>query len=76
MHRADPSRAVTYEDPTVVSDEDHRRHFGQSDHLRVYGRDLVDRLTRPGFTVETLFGDAAPGNRIFQATKLPAPRAQ
>ncbi|MGI9235412.1 MAG: class I SAM-dependent methyltransferase [Woeseiaceae bacterium] len=35
---------VTYEDPNVTSPEERQEKFGQSDHVRAYGRDFVDRV--------------------------------
>lgn len=53
---------VPYARDTPTTDEDFSemrpaervRRFGQSDHCRVYGRDLVDRMTDAGFAVEVL----------------------
>jgi len=47
----DANRAVTFEDPTCLTPEDRARTFGQSDHVRIYGRDYKDRLEEAGFTV-------------------------
>ena len=41
----------TYEDSTIVSKKDRTKHFGQYDHVRVYGRDFKDRLKNIGFIV-------------------------
>ena len=35
---------VTYEDPNVTSPEEREEKFGQSDHVRAYGQDFVDRV--------------------------------
>ena len=35
---------VTYEDPNVTSPEERKEKFGQSDHVRAYGQDFVDRV--------------------------------
>ncbi|MGB5334032.1 MAG: class I SAM-dependent methyltransferase [Woeseiaceae bacterium] len=35
---------VTYEDPSVTSPEEREAKFGQSDHVRAYGRDFVERV--------------------------------
>lgn len=48
----DKNRATTYEDASITSREDKRKHFGQFDHVRIYGTDFIDRFTEPGFTVE------------------------
>lgn len=46
------NRTKTYEDASIVSQEDRRKHFGQFDHVRIYGTDFIDRFTAPGFTIE------------------------
>ncbi len=47
----DLSLEKTYEDFSITSKEDRKKHFGQYDHVRVYGRDYFDRLRKVGFTV-------------------------
>jgi SAM-dependent methyltransferase len=42
----------TYEDSGITDPGERRRHFGQEDHLRLYGRDVEVRLRRSGFAVE------------------------
>ncbi len=44
-------RAETYEDASITSPEERSRHFGQYDHLRVYGADYPARLAEAGFNV-------------------------
>ena len=39
----------TYENPAVNSPEMRALHYGQSDHLRYYGKDFRDRLRAVGF---------------------------
>jgi hypothetical protein len=41
--------AETEEDPSVVSPRERERLYGQPDHVRRYGRDLLDRLAEAGF---------------------------
>ena len=48
----DYSRATTYEDFTITSPEERAKHFGQYDHVRVYGSDYFDRLRSVGFKVD------------------------
>jgi colanic acid/amylovoran biosynthesis protein len=43
------AQAETFEDWTVVTPQDRLQVFGQEDHVRVYGRDFVDRLREAGF---------------------------
>jgi SAM-dependent methyltransferase len=42
---------ATYEDFSITSPEERRRHFGQEDHVRKYGWDIQDRLAECGFQV-------------------------
>jgi SAM-dependent methyltransferase len=41
----------TYEDRSIISRKERRRAFGEEAHVRIYGRDLVERLRRSGFDV-------------------------
>lgn len=41
----------TYEDFSIVSAEERKKHFGQYDHVRWYGLDYFDRLEQAGFRV-------------------------
>lgn len=47
----DLDREKTYEDFTITSPEERTKHFGQYDHVRVYGKDYFERLQAVGFTV-------------------------
>ena len=38
--------------PEVTTPEQHREFYGQEDHVRLYGRDIVNRITAAGFTSE------------------------
>jgi len=46
--------APTFEDPTITDPKERERTFGQSDHVRKYGPDFLDRLRESGFKVEDL----------------------
>ncbi len=48
----DKSRNTTYEDFSITSPEGRIKHFGQSDHVRVYGLDFIERFKSAGFKVE------------------------
>lgn len=48
----DITRETSYEDDTIQTPEDRAKHFGQYDHVRIYGRDYFDRLRAAGFKVE------------------------
>lgn len=47
----DWARHTTLEDPSIVDPAERARVFGQHDHVRLYGRDYVDRLSDAGFHV-------------------------
>jgi SAM-dependent methyltransferase len=42
----------TYEDFTITEPEERKKHFGQSDHVRIYGLDFSQRLKKCGFYVQ------------------------
>lgn len=47
----DLSLNKTFEDPTIVTPQERERVFGQSDHVRIYGKDYKERLEEAGFKV-------------------------
>jgi hypothetical protein len=67
----------TYENNDVKTSADRLRHFGQEDHVRVYGRDVRDRIREAGFDLTEITANPAdcltmglqPGEAIFVATK-------
>jgi SAM-dependent methyltransferase len=71
----------TYENPSVGSEPDRWLHFGQGDHVRYYGRDIVQRIAKAGFDVARCVA-AEPevsryglvrGETIYVATVTTAP---
>ncbi|PID90181.1 MAG: SAM-dependent methyltransferase [Bacteroidetes bacterium] len=44
----------TLEDPAINTPELREKHYGQRDHLRMYGRDYPERLAKAGFQVQML----------------------
>jgi predicted SAM-dependent methyltransferase len=70
---------TTYENPKIVACVDRDAHFGQSDHVRYYGRDFRNRVMAAGFVLQEFSCDGAEsvryslcrGERIFIGTKLP-----
>jgi hypothetical protein len=44
-------RPLTFEDPKVVDPRERERLFGQDDHVRAYGWDIVDRLSAAELSV-------------------------
>lgn len=51
---------TTLEDPSVADDEGRLERFLQEDHVRLYGRDLADRVRAVGFACEVLTSAALP----------------
>ncbi|MEO5924520.1 MAG: methyltransferase domain-containing protein [Bryobacteraceae bacterium] len=47
----DMQREHTYEDFSITDPAERRKHFGQEDHVRMYGRDYKTRLQAAGFQV-------------------------
>jgi SAM-dependent methyltransferase len=43
--------SVTYENPSITVPEDRLKHFGQEDHLRIFGHDFPSNVTTKGFAV-------------------------
>ncbi len=46
------AREKTYEDSNIITPEDKAKHFGQYDHVRIYGKDYFNRLRNAGFKVD------------------------
>lgn len=51
MQPVDFGRPETYEDASIVTPEERERAFNQHNHVRVYGRDIRERLAGAGFEV-------------------------
>jgi SAM-dependent methyltransferase len=49
------SKDDTREDPTIMDPVERERLFWWSDHVRLYGLDIRERLAASGFEVETIF---------------------
>jgi SAM-dependent methyltransferase len=57
----------TIEDPTYNTPELRFMHYGQEDHLRIYGRDFLRKLDDAGFKVEIIdMIDAYPLHELFR----------
>lgn len=44
----------TYEDFSITQPKERAKHFGQYDHVRIYGKDYFNRLEKSGFLVEPI----------------------
>ena len=58
----DRSFESVYEDERITTEEGRRIHFGQNDHLRIFGRDSKELLESFGFTVEEIRGEDYDGS--------------
>jgi len=52
--------STVYEDSNIVNKKDRIRHFGQYDHLRVFGNNFEEILKKSGFAVEIVDGCQLP----------------
>jgi predicted SAM-dependent methyltransferase len=67
----------TYEDETITTPEERTLHFGNHDHLRIYGRDIRDRIQAAGFQLkeytatgpQTVKYSLLPGETLFHCQK-------
>jgi ubiquinone/menaquinone biosynthesis C-methylase UbiE len=50
----DPKLARTVEETEPMSEKEREKLFGQHDHVRLYGKDYVDRLRLAGFQVQNV----------------------
>ncbi len=50
----------TYENNLITTEEDKLIHFGQKDHVRIYGNDYIDRLKLSGFDVKIITAEQRP----------------
>ncbi|MBK9566010.1 MAG: class I SAM-dependent methyltransferase [Saprospiraceae bacterium] len=44
----------TYENDLIVTENERLLHFGQKDHVRIYGNDYFKRLERVGFEIDLI----------------------
>jgi predicted SAM-dependent methyltransferase len=47
----DLTHETTYEDFSITNPEERKKHFGQYDHVRIYGKDYFNKLRNAGFKV-------------------------
>ena len=62
----------TKEDPTIKNPSEREKAFKQRDHLRLYGLDYGQRLSKAGFTVEEIKYAAKLNEQEVQKHCLPA----
>lgn len=47
-------RQKTYEDHTITTPQERAKHFGQYDHVRIYGLDYYEKLEKIGFILNKI----------------------
>ena len=47
----DRSREETFDDPSIINPKEREKHYWQSDHVRLYGKDYGKKLASVGFDV-------------------------
>lgn len=76
--------AETYEDPAFTTPELRFLHFGQADHVRIYGADVRQRIIGAGFDLaeytaqgpDVLRYGLLPGEKVFIAIRPSDPKAE
>ena len=64
------SRVKTYEDFNIVDPKERAKHFGQYDHVRVYGQDYFDKLRAVGFEVTEVDYGSKISTDLFEKYRL------
>jgi len=62
---------VTYEDSSIVTPEDRTRHFGQWDHLRIFGEDFSEIVTNASFSVDVVDESSFSKNQVRKYVLFP-----
>jgi len=66
----DLSRKTTYEDFSITDPKERAKHFGQYDHVRIYGQDYFDKLRAVGFTVTPIDYKNKISSKLFEKYRL------
>lgn len=66
----DLNRATTYEDFSITDPKERTKHFGQYDHVRVYGRDYESLLLSIGFEVDMIDYTQYLSSELFEKYSL------
>jgi SAM-dependent methyltransferase len=63
---------VTYENPAITDDAERLEQFLQEDHVRIYGKDLKNRIEQCGFHCEVLStGDLPTNEQVMYSLRTP-----
>ncbi len=61
----------TLEDPATTTPRERKQRFGQADHLRIYGADFAQRMTKAGFEVTAVDESFFPPEVVKTHVLLP-----
>ena len=64
---------TTYEDPAIVTEQERLAHFGQRDHLRIFGDDFSEVVEKHGFFVRAV-DESCFSNELISRYVLFPPR--
>ncbi|MBJ7900343.1 MAG: methyltransferase domain-containing protein [Cyanobacteria bacterium RI_101] len=64
-------RQETLEDPNIQTPADREKHYGQWDHVRLYGADFSGRLEEAGFTVTVVDEQSFPPETVARYVLFP-----
>ncbi|MBC7861734.1 MAG: methyltransferase domain-containing protein, partial [Bacteroidia bacterium] len=67
----DITREKTYEDKSIVTEEEREKHFWQKDHVRLFGLDYPERLKEAGFKIETVDYTKELSAELVERYRLP-----
>ncbi len=56
----------TYEDFSIIAPKERAKHFGQYDHVRIYGKDYFNKLRTVGFKVKEINYSAELSNELIK----------
>lgn len=66
-----PLLEKTYENEAIIKPKDRETHFGQFDHVRLYGKDYAAKLMKTGFIIDQLgINDLAPKDKAIEKYAL------
>jgi SAM-dependent methyltransferase len=60
----------TYQDKNILTENDRELHFGQKDHVRIYGSDFLDRIAVSGLKVHLIEPTTFSGYKWFNKTNI------
>ncbi len=66
----DTNRKNTYEDLSITDPKERAKHFGQYDHVRIYGLDYFDKLRKVGFKVSEIDYSKNISTALFEKYRL------